>query len=145
MNNNEVKNKLALRNLVDTFSNLADVQDIAAQVQLFTEDAQVTSYAAGAVTSALKGRKALQEAFSHFLAQFEVVYHINGQQVVEINGDKATGIAYAQVVLIGMQNGKRTQIMQGVRYTDEYVKQEEQWLIASRQSDFVWTDAKVLN
>ena len=40
-----------------------------------------------------------------FLAGFETVYHINGQQTVSIQGDKATGTAYCLVVLIGGQNG----------------------------------------
>ena len=65
-------------------------------------------------------RKELAERFKAFLDQFTTVYHINGQQTVKIDGDKATGIDYAQVVLVSEKDGKKTMRTQGVRYNDEY-------------------------
>ena len=38
---NDVQDQLALKRLVDTFSNLADVKDVDSQILLFTEDAEV--------------------------------------------------------------------------------------------------------
>ena len=38
-----LEDQAALKNLVDTFSNLADVKDIDRQILLFTEDATVES------------------------------------------------------------------------------------------------------
>jgi hypothetical protein len=38
-----MEDQAALKNLVDTFSNLADVKDVDRQVLLFTEDATVES------------------------------------------------------------------------------------------------------
>ena len=67
---------------------------------------------------------------------------MNGQQVVEVDGDHAKGTAYCQVVLIGLNDGKRVQTTQGVWYEDKYVKQDGKWLIAGRTSHFTWTDAK---
>ena len=40
-NNSQVEDQLALKRLVDTFSNLADVKDVDSQILLFTEDAEV--------------------------------------------------------------------------------------------------------
>ena len=45
--------------------------------------------------------------FSNFLNLFETVFHQNGQQVVAIEGTKATGIAYATVTLIRKKVTKR--------------------------------------
>lgn len=139
MNIQEIADRMALKDLVDTFSNLADTKEIDRQVLLFTEDAEVTSYQGDKQTSHLKGRKELAERFKAFLDQFTTVYHINGQQTVKIDGNKATGIAYAQVVLVSEKKGKKTILTQGVRYNDEYVKTNGKWLINKRISHFEWS------
>lgn len=134
-----LEDRAALKALVDTFSNLADTKSIDAQVLLFTEDASVVSHAAGQ-TSSLQGRKQIGEAFSGFLARFQTVYHINGQQTVDIQGDRATGTAYSLVVLIGEDGGKLYRNTSGVTYQDEYVRRDGRWLIAKRASNFVWSN-----
>ena len=132
--NAQIQDQLALKRLVDTFSNLADVKDVDAQVLLFTEDAEVVSKSGDQVFVS-KGREEIGKAFSGFLALFDVVYHLNGQQTVDIDGDTATGISYCFVTLIG--GGKKNQ--SGVRYHDTYVKQDGRWLIKKRESDFMFT------
>ena len=130
----KLEDQLALKKLVDTFSNLADTKDTRAQMDLFTDDAEVISKADGK-TFVSKGKKDIEKAFADYLKLFDVVYHLNGQQTVEINGDNATGISYCFVTLIG--NGKKNQ--SGVRYHDTYVKQNGKWLIKKRESDFMYT------
>ena len=130
----KLEDQLALKKLVDTFSNLADTKDTRAQMDLFTDDAEVISKADGK-TFVSKGKKDIEKAFADYLKLFDVVYHLNGQQTVEINGDNATGISYCFVALIG--NGKKNQ--SGVRYHDTYVKQNGKWLIKKRESDFMYT------
>jgi hypothetical protein len=121
----ELENVRALRELVDNFSILADKKEVWKQTELFTKDATVESYVNGALVSSLKGTKQIGEAFGAFLANFETVYHMNGQHVVEINEDKAEGTLYCRVDLISSENG--------------------QWLIAKRTSNFVWNDRQELN
>lgn len=134
--------RMALKELVDVFSCLADTKEVDKQVLLFTEDATVDSYRGDKLISSITGRKDLAQRFGDFLARFETVYHINGQQVVDISGDRATGTAYCQVVLVSNDNGKQTMLTQGVRYDDEYVKRDGRWLIAHRTFHFVWSDSK---
>lgn len=136
----QLEDRAALKALVDTFSNLADQKDVQKQVLLFTEDATVESWSEGKPGTTYKGRKQLAEAFGKFLARFETVYHINGQQTVELHGDRATGVAYCQVTLIGTENGKRIKSTNGVYYNDEYVRRGDTWLIAKRRSYFTWRD-----
>ena len=130
----KLEDQLALKKLVDTFSNLADVKDTKAQMDLFTDDAEVISKVDGK-TFKTKGKKDIEKSFADYLALFDVVYHLNGQQTVEIDGDKATGISYCFVTLIG--NGKKNQ--SGVRYNDTYVKEKGKWLIKKRESNFMFT------
>jgi ketosteroid isomerase-like protein len=136
----QLEDRAALKALVDTFSVLADRKDVATQVLLFTEDATVESRTGGQPGTPFRGRKQIGDAFSAFLATFETVYHINGQQTVTITGNRATGVAYCLVTLIGNENGKRIKTTMGVIYNDEYVRQGGRWLIAKRTSNFTWRE-----
>src|SRR5919205_401206 len=138
----ELENVRALRELVDNFSILADLKEVWKQTELFTKDATVESYVNGQLTSSLKGTQEIGNAFEAFLANFETVYHSNGQHVVSINGNKAEGTLYCRVDLISSENGKKVNNASGVSYKDEYVYENGQWLIAKRTSNFVWNDRK---
>ena len=138
--NSHIEDTLALKKLVDTFSNLADVKDVKSQMDLFTDDAEVISKTA-TQTFHSKGKKEIEKTFADYLALFQIVYHLNGQQTVEINGDHATGISYCFVTLIG--DGKKNQ--SGVRYNDTYVKKNGKWLIKKRESDFMYTSVDPYN
>lgn len=136
----EMADRMAIKNSVDTFSILADQKETQKQTLLFTEDAIVESVSQGRPGTILKGRKQIGDAFAAFLALFDTVYHINGQQTVAINGDKAHGISYCLVTLIGNENGKKMKTTLGVYYNDDFVKKDNQWLISKRVSTFAWQD-----
>jgi hypothetical protein len=139
-----IEDRIALKNLVDTFSTLADQKETEKQTLLFTEDALSETFINGQVVSSLKGRKQIGETFAAFLNNFETVYHINGQQTVTLNGDKATGISYCFVTLIGTENGKKMKTNIGAYYTDEFVRQNGLWLIAHRKATFAWQEKQPL-
>lgn len=136
----EIEDKMALKELVDRFSILADQKDTEAQTLLFTEDATVESYNNGVMGSSYTGRQKIGSAFGAYLALFKIVYHINGQQVVQINGDKATGTAYCTVALIGDKDGRTMKTESYVIYKDEYTRVNGKWLISNRKSNFVWSE-----
>lgn len=138
--NSEIADKLSLKELVDTFSVLADQKETDAQTFLFTEDATVESYQNGVKGSSYTGRQAIGDAFGSYLALFKTVYHLNGQQVVKINGDKATGTAYCTVVLVGERDGKTMKTQSNVIYQDEYTRVNGKWLISNRKSNFVFSE-----
>lgn len=138
---NQIEDRLALKELVDEFSILADKKDVAAQMNLFTENATVESFRNGVSNSKLTGKEEIGNAFSNFLSLFETVYHINGQQTVDIKNNKAAGTSYCLVVLIGEQDGQKMKTTLGVSYEDEYIKQNGKWLIANRKSYFNWQEA----
>lgn len=141
----QLQDRLALKELVDTFSNLADTKDVDAQLNLFTEDATVESIRDGNAGSKLTGHKEIGDAFKNFLGLFETVYHHNGQQTVDIDGDTASGIAYCTVTLIGSNNGQKTVTTLGVRYQDKYVREDGKWLISNRVSNFMWQEVRPIN
>jgi hypothetical protein len=141
----EIEDRIAIKNLVDTFSILADQKDIQKQGLLFTEDATVESFMQSQSTGVIKGRKQIVDAFTSFLKNFSVVYHINGQQTINLMGDKASAISYCAVTLIGKQNDKTMKTSFGIYYNDDFVKQNGHWLIAKRVSHFVWNETREFN
>lgn len=140
----ELEDRAALKELVDTFSILADRKDVRAQVQLFTASATAETYRKDVLVTKLTGRKEMEDAFGAFLKNFETVYHFNGQQTVTVSGDKASGVSYCMVTLIGVEGGKKMKTSIGVYYQDEYVRENGRWLIAKRRSVFDWEDKREL-
>ena len=140
-----LKDKQHIKELVDTFSILADKKDVKSQMQLFTDDAVVESYRNGSKSSTLKGKTEIGNAFTAFLSLFETVYHINGQQTVTINNNTAKGTSYCLVVLINKNEaGKNVKTTFGVTYQDTYVKTNNTWLIKDRKSYFNWEEVRTL-
>ncbi|BCX78798.1 nuclear transport factor 2 family protein [Campylobacter sp. 19-13652] len=131
--------KIALKELVDTFSILADELKISEQMRLFTPKASVTTYIGGELFAKACGRAEIEKVFSNFLSNFSKAYHLNGQFVVSVSGESATARHYCQVTLLG-KDGKL--MVYGVRYLDEYVKSSQGWQIASRVAEFMISDER---
>ena len=135
--------KQAIKELVDMFSNLADIKDVAAQGPLFTEDGHVTTYIDGELFADLKKRAEIVDVFTDFLANFKRVYHLNGQLTIRSLSDScAEGINYCHVVLTEEKDGKEIVHNHYVRYNDTYVKEEGKWLIQRRIANFMISDSE---
>jgi ketosteroid isomerase-like protein len=132
-----IEDKMAIKYVADEFSNLADTKEIDKQVLLFTEDGVVESVSNGQPSPPLKGREQLKQAFSGFLSNFHTVYHQNGQQTINLDGDKAAAVSYCRVILVGKQNGKEMKTTLYTIYKDDFVKENGKWLIRHRTSNFV--------
>ena len=138
-----IEDKMAIKEVVDIFSNLADTKEIEKQVLLFTEDGIVESFSNGQPSSQLKGREQLKQAFSGFLANFHTVYHQNGQQTInELTKNTAKATSYCRVILVGDQDGKQIKTTLYTIYNDEFVKLDGQWLIKHRKSNFMWREVE---
>lgn len=136
--------KSELKELIDTFSNLADEKNISRQMPLFTKDTIVKVYMGEELLFDISGTKQLEEVFTGFTADVKRSYHMNGQQVVKIDGDTATGIAYCQVKLVSEEEGKEVVMEHSIRYNDKYVRQNGTWLISERISHFNITEKRTL-
>ena len=143
MNLQQIIDRQALKDLVDTFFNLADEKKVAEQMPLFTEDAQVTTYIGGQLFADMHGKAEIEKVFSDFLAAFHTVYHLNGQHTVTFKDENnAEAINYCAVQLVGGQNGKQILHSHSVRSQDVYRKENGQWLIAKRVADFMVSDSR---
>ncbi|WP_373761858.1 nuclear transport factor 2 family protein [Neisseria dentiae] len=142
---NQQAERQALKDLVDTFSNLADEKRVAEQMALFTPDAQVNTYIGGKLFAQAKGTAEIEQVFSSFLAQFHSVYHLNGQHTVTFRSEtEAEAINYCAVKLVGEQDGKQVLQDHSVRYQDTYIKQGGKWLISQRIANFMISETRVI-
>jgi hypothetical protein len=139
-----LEDRVAIKELVDTFSNLADTKEVEKQTLLFTEDATVETIVGGKVVTSLRGRAQIGETFGKFLAGFETVYHANGQLTLTLQGDSASGTSYCLVGLVANVEGKKMLTSIQVFYQDAYVLQGGRWLIAKRKSTFAIRETREL-
>ena len=140
MTKREVKDRILLKELIDRVSILGDRKDFRAQLMLFTEDAISDTFAGGKEILKLRGRVEMERAFERFLSKFDTVYHFNGQQVVEIDGDFARGTCYCLVTLVGIEEDKTMKTTIGAIYQDEYKREKNHWLISKRIGNFSWQE-----
>lgn len=136
----KLEDQNAIKRLVDTFANMADQFDIDNQMLLFTEDAEVATYFGDTLFAAMQGREQIGQTFSSFIANFSAMYHMNGQLVLDIDGDRAASTHYCLVALISERDGKQYKNLNGITYQDEYVRRNGEWLIAKRTARFIWRD-----
>lgn len=139
--------KAEIKELVDVFSNLADIKDAKGQGELFTEDGTLEFQMGfdGEINN-IVGRKALVDAFAATIDPCKSVYHINGQCNPEVNEDctEAHGTAYCEATLVNEENGRDIITTNYVRYTDHYVKLDGKWYIKRRRTTFLISEKREL-
>jgi ketosteroid isomerase-like protein len=137
-----IEDEIALKKLVDTFANLADVKDFDGQMLLFTEDAIVETWFGDTLFATMKGRAKIKEVFTSFTAAFDQMFHMNGQFTASVAGNHAEALHYCSVSLIGSgDNGVKIMNSNGVIYRDDFVRTSDGWRIARRIARFVWRNA----
>ena len=141
----EAADRLAIRELVDAYAHCADRRDAKGQMALFTEDTRFLVFmdqGSDEPTQELHGRESLAPVFDN-LNTYAVTMHVNGQHTVSLDGDRGTGESYclAHHLSIG-EDGQRTMMIASIRYLDEFVKQDGQWLFAERRLMVNWTETR---
>ena len=139
----EMQAKMEIQELVGTFSNLEI--DVPAQMALFTKDTHVKVYMGENLAFDIHGVEELEKIFSQFTAAVKRSHHMNGQHVIKVDGDKATGILYCRAALVTEEDGKEYLADNFIYYEDVYEKVGGKWLIAARTSHFNITDKHILS
>jgi hypothetical protein len=136
--------KVELRELVDAFSNLGDEKKISEQMLLFTPDTRYKVYFGGQLVSDVSGTKQLEEDFTNHASLVKRYFSLNGQHVVKVDGDTATGVSYSQMKMVRDEEGKEVITDYSVKFDDEYVRQNGTWLIKERTCHFTIIDTRTL-
>ena len=145
MSPQEVADRLALRELFDAYAHCADRRDAKGQMALFTEDTRFLVYMdaqSEQPTQEVRGRESLAPVFDALNAYLATT-HFNGQSTVALHGDRATGESYCiahHLTVAG--DGSRTLMIASIRYLDEFVKGDGDWLFAERRLMVDWTETR---
>jgi hypothetical protein len=123
----EVADRLALRELFDTYARCADRRDIEGQRGLFTADTRFAVFKdcpGIAASYVFEGRKALAPVFDD-LNRYDVTMHFNGQSTVNIDGNLATGESYTIAHHVYTEDGTRQMMVTWLRYLDVFARSME--------------------
>jgi ketosteroid isomerase-like protein len=140
----EHADRLAIRALVDAYAHCADRRDAEGQKSLFTEDTHFVVYMDGEgtePTQELDGREALTPVFAD-LNRYQATTHFNGQSMVALEGDSASGESYCIAHHLYTEDGERKLFVASLRYLDTFVKRDGTWLFAERKLYVDWTETR---
>jgi SnoaL-like domain len=140
----EAADRLALRELFDTYAHCADRRDAEGQKALFTDDTVFAVYMDGGgseATYVLRGREALTPVFDD-LNRYEVTTHFNGQSTVILDGDRATGESYTIAHHLYTEDGTRKIMIASLRYLDVFTKLDGAWYFAERKLILDWSETR---
>ncbi|HKO76462.1 MAG TPA: nuclear transport factor 2 family protein [Flavobacterium sp.] len=132
-----LKTKEDLRNLIDDYAYLGDEKKIAEQMDLFTSDLSYKVYMGGALVADVSGREIMERDFNSHSSEVKTYFTLNGQHIVKINDETASGVSYSQIKMIREIEGKDVLTDYSVKYDDYYVKVNGKWLIKDRIAYFV--------
>jgi ketosteroid isomerase-like protein len=144
----ESADRLAIRELVETYAHCADRRDAKGQMSLFTEDTHFVVYmnAKDPTPSLdLHSREALAPVFAE-LNKYDATTHFVGQSTIfTLTGDRATGEAYCLAHHVTVDGGKRRLMLASLRYLDTFVKMDGAWLFAERLLYVDWLEERALS
>ena len=134
--------RLAIRKLVDDYAFCADSRNAQGQMSLFTEDTVFEVYydpKSQTPTEVVNSRASLFPVFDN-LNTYDETMHFNGQHQVEINADKASGTTYCIAHHLNVVDKVQKLMVAAIRYEDEFVKQNNQWLFSKRKLFVLWIE-----
>ena len=144
----EAADRLAIRELVETYAHCADRRDAKGQMSLFTADTHFVVYMNAkdpTPSQELHSREALAPVFAD-LNQYAATMHFLGQTtILTLTGDRGTGETYCMPHHLTIDGEKRRLMIAALRYTDAFVKMDGAWLFAERKLYVDWVEQRELS
>src|SRR5712672_3391121 len=143
----EAADRLAIRELVESYAHCADRRDPKGQMALFTEDTHFVVYMDAmdpTPSQDLHSRESLAPVFDD-LNKYAATMHFVGQStILTLTADRATGEAYTLAHHLTAHGGKRRLMIATLRYNDSFVKTNGEWLFAERKLYVDWIEERAL-
>jgi hypothetical protein len=126
--------RIALRNLVDSYAAGCDRRDIDLLRSCFVDGGTNTVHWLDRDATSMTAPKDL-ERIPTGLARYDKTFHFVGNHVVDLDGDAASGDAYC----FAHHLTGRNDFVMAIRYEDVYSRTPEGWRIATRDLRLLWT------
>jgi len=144
----EAADRLAIRELIESYAHCADRRDAKGQMSLFTKDTHFVVYMNAKdpkPSQELHSREALAAVFAA-LNQYNATTHFVGQSTItSLTRNRATGEAYCLAHHVTVDGAKRRLMVASLRYLDTFVKIDGAWLFAERLLYVNWVDEHPLS
>jgi ketosteroid isomerase-like protein len=144
----EAADRLAIRELVESYAHCADRRDAKGQMALFTPDTHFVVYMNAKdpkPSQELYTREALAPVFDD-LNKYAATMHFVGQStILTLTSDRATGEAYTLAHHLTVDGTKRRLMIATLRYNDSFVKTNGEWLFAERLLYVDWIEERALS
>ena len=131
---------VALEQLAYRYANAIDACDVDRFLAVFTRDARMHIYHPDAEEpfADLLGHEQLQIIPGRMRNMFAQTMHIMTNQLVDVDGDRATGTLLCTARHLTIDRDNSMNVM--IRYIDCYERCDGAWKIADRQIRFLWTE-----
>ena len=143
----EVSDRLALGRLVKAYAHHVDRREPEAVAALFCDGGVLAIHAGDPEVvppdRVRTGREEIVAAIAG-MTKYEVTTHFLGQQMVDVDGDTATGETYCMAHHISTVDGSRRDKVMSIRYLDRYRRVDGLWQIEERRLAIDWTDDREL-
>jgi len=143
----EAADRLAIRELVESYAHCADRRDAAGQMALFTADTHFVVYmnTKDPPSIELRSREALAPVFAE-LNKYDATTHFVGQSTIfTLTGNRGTGETYCLAHHVTIDGDKRSLMLASLRYLDTFVKAEGAWLFAERLLYVDWLEQRPMS
>ena len=131
---------VALEQLAYRYANAIDACDVDRFLAVFKPDARMHIYHPDAEEpfADLLGHEQLQIIPGRMRNMFAQTMHIMTNQLVDVDGDRATGTLLCTARHLTIDRDNSMNVM--IRYIDCYERCDGTWKIADRQIRFLWTE-----
>ena len=143
----EAADRLAIRELIESYARCADRRDANGQMALFTPDTHFVVYMDAkdpTPSQELHSRKELAPVFAD-LNRYAATMHLLGQTtILTLSVDRGTGETYCMPHHLTTDVKIRHMMIAALRYTDTFVKIDGAWLFAERRLYVDWIEERKL-
>ena len=144
----EAADRLAIRELVEAYAHCADRRDAKGQMSLFTADTHFVVYMNvkdPTPTQELHSRPSLAPVFADLNKSAATTHFVGQSTILTLTGDLAKGEAYTLAHHLTIDGGKRRLMIAALRYSDQFVKIDGEWLFAERLLYVDWLEERALS
>lgn len=133
---------LELNRLAYRYAAAVDDRDVDAFLAVFTPNARMRSYHAGAEEpfADARGHEELASVPETMDKMFGTTVHQMTNHLVDVHGDTATGEVLCTARHLSVDPTDDTAVVVIIRYVDEYERRDGRWCISDRQIRFLWSE-----
>ena len=131
---------------INNYATYADSREAEKQQALFTENAEITVYSPDSEPQTIQGADSLLQGFKA-LEQYPHTFHLIGQKSINII-DSSNATAYVYTVahhVIDNQDGSKSLMIMYIRYQDNLIKDNDNWLFEKRILHIDFIENRPLN